>query len=320
LNKTFFLFFFALCSLQWSTAQNVPADFKPYQQAIPGFNVQFQMVPIPGGSFKMGSPASDKAAQAAEGPQRTVTISPFWMSAHEVTHDAFDLFFKDDATSQNSKVDAVTRPSPQYIDLSWGMGKEGGFPANSMQQLTAVMYCRWLYSKTGVFHRLPTEAEWEYAARAGTTTVYPFDGSAKDLGKYAWYDANSNGVYHKVGELQPNAWGLYDMLGNVAEWTMDQYDADYFTKLSDGATDPFSTPTSRHPRAVRGGSFQHDATFSRPANRLSWDPEWNKRDPQIPKSRWWLTDAAFVGFRLVRPVKQPTKEEAEAYFKTHLGQ
>jgi formylglycine-generating enzyme required for sulfatase activity len=320
LKKTLFLFFTVLFGAQWVGAQSAGASFEPYLQTIPGSTVQFQMVPVPGGTFVMGSPAADKAAQPSEGPQRTVKISPFWMGAHEVTHDAFDMFFKDEGTSQNSKVDAITRPSPQYIDLSWGMGKEGGFPANSMQQLTAMMYCRWLYGKTGTFYRLPTEAEWEYAARAGTTTIYPFGNDAKDLGNYAWHEGNSKGVYQKAGQLQPNQWGLYDMLGNVAEWTMDQYDEGYFTRIADGATDPQVLPTSRHPRAVRGGSFQHDATFSRPANRLSWDPEWNRRDPQIPKSRWWLTDAAFVGFRLVRPVKQPTKEEAEAFFKTHLGQ
>lgn len=299
-----------------------PADtaFKPYQQPISGTQIRFQMVPIKGGTFKMGSPATDKAAQPSEQPQRTVAISPFWMGAHEVTHDEFDVFFKDESVPANSKVDAITRPSPQYIDLSWGMGKEGGFPVNSMQQLTAVMYCRWLYQKTGIFYRLPTEAEWEYACRAGATTIYPFGDDAKDLGKYAWYGTNSKGAYQKVGQLQPNAWGLYDMLGNVAEWTLDQYDDGYLKKLSDGATDPYTTPTSRHPRAVRGGSFQDEASFLRPANRLSWDPEWNKRDPQIPKSRWWLTDAAFVGFRVVRPVKQPTKEEAETFFKTHIGQ
>lgn len=313
----FLLYFFCLQS-----AYPQPADtaFKPYLQTIPGSAVQFKMVPIPGSTFAMGSPTQDKAAQPGEGPQHTVRISPFWMGAHEVTHDEFDLFFRDEGTSQNSKADAVTRPSPQYIDLSWGMGKEGGFPANSMQQLTAIMYCRWLYKKTGTFYRLPTEAEWEYAARAGAATIYPFGDDAKDLGVYAWHEGNSNGVYHKVEGLQPNAWGLYDMLGNVAEWTLDQYDEAYFTKLRDGATDPFTTPTSRHPRTVRGGSFQHDATFARPAARLSWDPEWNKRDPQIPKSRWWLTDAAFVGFRLVRPQKQPTPEEVETFFKTHIGQ
>ncbi len=268
----------------------------------------------------MGSGVADKAAQASEGPQRTVRISPFWMATTEATHDVFDLFFTDEAVPQNSKMDAVTRPSPQYIDLSWGMGKAGGYPANSMQQLTALMFCRWLYQKTGTFYRLPTEAEWEYAARAGSATRYPFGEDTSALKNYAWYDANSHAVYQKVAQLQPNAWGLYDMLGNVAEWTMDQYDADYFNKLQDGATDPYTTPASRHPRAVRGGSFQDDALFLRPANRLSWNPEWNKRDPQIPKSRWWLTDAAFVGFRVVRPQKQPTAAAAETFYKTQLGQ
>jgi formylglycine-generating enzyme required for sulfatase activity len=189
-----------------------------------------------------------------------------------------------------------------------------------MQQLAALMYCRWLYQKTGTFYRLPTEAEWEYASRAGTTTVYPFGDDGKDLDKYAWHKGNSKNVYQKVGQLQPNPWGLYDMLGNVAEWTLDQYDEAFYTKTTNGAADPVSVPSSRHPRTVRGGSFEDEAPALRPANRLSWKPEWNQRDPQIPRSRWWLTDAAFVGFRVVRPVKQPTAEEAEAFYKTHLGQ
>ena len=278
------------------------------------------MVPIPGGKFAMGSNAQDKNAEKDEIPQRTVAISPFWMGAYEVTHDEFNLFFEDESTIVNSQVDAVTRPTPQYIDLSWGMGKTGGFPANSMQQFTALMYCRWLYQKTGVFYRLPTEAEWEYACRAGATSVYPFGDDPKELGKYAWYKANSKNVYHKVGELQPNSWGLYDIIGNVSEWTLDQYDEGFYGKLQDGATDPVNTPTSKHPHTARGGSFEDEAKELRAANRRSWEAAWNQRDPQIPKSRWWLTDAYFVGFRVVRPVKQPTKEEAEAFFKTHLGQ
>jgi formylglycine-generating enzyme required for sulfatase activity len=200
------------------------------------------------------------------------------------------------------------------------MGREGGFPANSMQQLAAQMYCRWLYQKTGIFYRLPTEAEWEYAARAGTTTIYPFGNDAKDLDDYAWHKGNAKNVYHKVGGKKPNAWGLYDMLGNVAEWTLDQYDETAYTKIKEGATDPQAIPESRHPRTARGGSYESDAAALRPAARQSWQADWNKRDPQIPKSRWWLTDAAFVGFRVVRPVKQPTAEEAEAFFATHIGQ
>jgi formylglycine-generating enzyme required for sulfatase activity len=302
------------------SAQSADTAFGSYKQTLPGTTLQFQMVPVRGGKFTMGSPASDKAAKKDEQPQHTVSISPFWMGAHEVTHDEFDVFFNDMQVAENSKVDAVTRPTPQYIDLSWGMGKEGGFPANSMQQFTALMYCRWLYQKTGIFHRLPTEAEWEYAARAGSTSVYPFGDDPKELGKYAWYSANSNKAYQKVGQKAPNQWGLYDMLGNVSEWTLDQYDEAAYAKITDGTADPVSTPSSRHPRAVRGGSFEEDVADLRPAARRPWQAEWNKRDPQIPKSRWWLTDAYFAGFRVVRPVKQPTAEEAAAFYKLHLGQ
>jgi formylglycine-generating enzyme required for sulfatase activity len=294
--------------------------FKPYTQQIPGTAVQFSMVPIPAGKFVMGSPVIDGQSEKDEHPQRSVQLSAFWMGAYEVTHDEFDIFFSDDATPQNSKVDAVTRPSPQYIDLSWGMGKSGGFPANSMQQLAALMYCRWLYQKTGIFYRLPTEAEWEYACRAGSTTTFPFGNDATQLSKYAWYKANSHNAYQKVGQLQPNAWGLYDMLGNVAEWTLDQYDENFYASLTEGQTDPIRKPESRHPRTVRGGSYVDEPTELRAANRVSWDPAWNKRDPQIPKSRWWLTDAWFVGFRLVRPLEQPSAEDIENFFKTHLGQ
>jgi formylglycine-generating enzyme required for sulfatase activity len=297
-----FYFLFSFVSL---FSQSADTAFRPYQQTLPGTTLQFKMVPIPGGRFTMGSPATDKIAKKDEQPQRTVTISPFWMGAHEVTHDEFDVFFNDMQVAENSRVDAVTRPTPQYIDLSWGMGKEGGYPANSMQQFTALMYCRWLYQKTGTFYRLPTEAEWEYAARAGSTTIYPFGNDPKELDKYAWYSGNSNKAYQKVGQKAPNQWGLYDMLGNVSEWTLDQYDEQWYTKLADGTADPV---------------LEEDPGDLRPAPRRSWQAEWNKRDPQIPKSRWWLTDAYFAGFRIVRPVKQPTPEEAEAFYKTHLGQ
>ncbi|OLY93990.1 Formylglycine-generating enzyme, required for sulfatase activity, contains SUMF1/FGE domain [Cnuella takakiae] len=297
-----------------------PADFKPYEQTLPGTSIKFTMTPIAGGTYTMGAASGEAGAQAFEGPQKKVTISPFWMGTHEVTHDEFNVFFEDEGTPTNSTVDAITKPTSQYIDLTWGMGKTGGFPANSMQQFTALMYCRWLYNKTGQFYRLPTEAEWEYAARAGATTTYPFGNDAAQLNDYAWTKANSNKVYHRVGQKKPNAWGLYDMLGNVAEWTIDQFDEQYYSKVADGATDPVITPEKRHPKGVRGGSFEDDAAKLRPASRLSWLPDWNKRDPQIPKSRWWLTDGHFVGFRLVRPYKQPTQEEAEAFFQLHLGQ
>lgn len=313
-------FAFILLNTLLIYAQTGDSAFKAYTQSIPGTNIQFKLVPIAPGTFLMGSTESDKKAKKDELPQRSFSISAFWMGAYEVTHDEFDLFFQDEAFAENSKVDAVTRPTPQYIDLSWGMGKSDGYPANSMQQFTALMYCRWLYKKTGIFFRLPTEAEWEYACRAGSTSPYFFGDDEKELPKYAWFKNNSKSAYHKVGSLQPNAWGLYDILGNVAEWTLDQYDEDYFTKFAAGTADPQIIPATTHPRTVRGGGFEDDEKDLRVANRISWKPSWNQRDPQIPKSRWWLTDAASVGFRVVRPLKQPTPEEADEFFKIHLQQ
>ncbi|MEP6514113.1 MAG: SUMF1/EgtB/PvdO family nonheme iron enzyme [Parafilimonas sp.] len=301
-----------------SFTQNVDTTFISYIQRLPESSLQFKMVAVKGGSFTMGSPETERGRATDEGPQKTFFITSFWMGAFEVTHDEFDLFFKDASVSQNSP-DAVTRPSPQYIDLSWDMGREGGYPVNSMQQKTAVMYCRWLYNKTGIFYRLPSEAEWEYACRAGSASTYFFGDNEADLQKYAWYSKNSDKAYHKVGQLKPNPWGLYDMLGNVAEWVMDQYDENYFTKMKDIKKDPELYPTSRHPRVLKGGAYTDEATELRCANRTKWLPEWNKRDPQIPKSKWWLTDAPYAGFRLVRPIKKPSAEEIEKFFTLYLS-
>jgi formylglycine-generating enzyme required for sulfatase activity len=295
------------------------AAFQQYEQTIPGSTVKFSMVPIPAGNFTMGSPDTEAGRMPDEGPQKKVQLDAFWMGAHEVTYDEFLLFFNDENTSRDSEVDAVTRPTPQYIDLSWGMGKQGGFPVNSMSQRTAIMYCRWLYQKTGQFYRLPTEAEWEYACRAGAHTKYYFGDDDKQLKDYAWYNANSKTKYQKTGQKKPNAWGLYDMLGNVAEWTLDQYKEDYFAGISDNAANPLIEPATTYPRAVRGGGYLDAADRLRCAARSKSEPAWNKRDPQIPKSKWWLTDGMTVGFRLVRPVKQPTAEEADAFYKKYLG-
>jgi len=291
--------------------------FVPYDQNIPGSGVSFNMTPIPAGSFTMGSAASEAGRKPTEGPAKKVRIDAFWMGAKEVTYDEFLLFFNDENTSRDSEVDAVTRPTPQYIDLSWGMGKQGGFPVNSMSQYTAMMYCRWLYKKTGVFYRLPTEAEWEYACRAGSTSTYYFGDDAKQLKDYAWFADNSNKKYQKTGQKKPNAWGLYDMLGNVSEWTLDQYRDDYFTVIGDTALNPMMAPTATYPRAVRGGGYSDKADALRCASRQPSDAAWNKRDPQMPKSKWWLTDAMAVGFRIVRPLQAPTAEEAAAFYKKY---
>jgi len=283
---------------------------------IPSSPLQIKMIQLEGGTYTMGN---DKSINLNEKPAKKIQISPFWIGAYEITHDQFDAFFKDEQTSQGSKVDAITRPTPQYIDLSWNMGKEGGYPVNSMSVDAALMFCRWLYQKTGTFFRLPTEAEWEYACKAGTNTSYFFGDDPSKLPQYAWFKNNSNEKYQKVGQKKPNQWGLYDMLGNLAEWTMDQYDAEYFKKIKETDKDKIVLPTSRYPRSIRGGSYMDDQKKLMSTSRGFSETSWNKRDPQLPKSRWWLTDGMFVGFRIVSPVNQPTAEEAEKLYKLYLG-
>jgi formylglycine-generating enzyme required for sulfatase activity len=312
----------SICLLESSVllAQNVDDNFKAYEQLVPGSSLPYKMVPIPAGTFLMGSSSKDQNHSADEEPQRHVDISAFWMSAYEVSRDEFDVFFKDERVSQNDAVDAVTRPSPQYIDFSLGMGKEGGYPVNSLSQHAALMYCRWLYIKTGIFFRLPTEAEWEYACRAGSTTTYYFGNDISELNKYAWYNANSENKFHKSGQKLPNAWGLYDMLGNVSEWTLDHYEEKMLENLADKTKDPFvKVAAARYPKVLKGGGYADDAAHLRIATRIKSDPSWNKRDPQIPKSKWWLTEASSVGFRIVRPLNQPSAEEANAFYKKYLG-
>ena len=310
--------FVSLCAVVFCNAQST-VDFKAYEQPIPGSSFRFRMVPIKSGDFLMGSAASEKGRKQDDFPQQKTHISAFWMAAYEVTRDELDVFLKDENTSQNSDMDAITRPSPQYIDFSLGMGKEGGYPANSMSQYAALMYCKWLYNKTGIFYRLPTEAEWEYACRAGSTTRYFFGDDSTQLGNYAWYEQNSEDKFHKVGQKQPNAWGLYDMLGNVMEWTLDHYNP---VPPPGTATvnDPFATPNAaKYPKTLRGGGYADKASDLRNASRFHSEPAWNRRDPQIPKSKWWLTDAPSVGIRIVRPAKQPGAAEIEQFFTNYLG-
>nr|WP_315818257.1 SUMF1/EgtB/PvdO family nonheme iron enzyme [Paraflavitalea speifideiaquila] len=204
--KRLVLFFMGATAISVSSAQQT-ANFEPYETTIPGSAISFKMLPIPEGQFLMGSPAKEPGRKGDEGPQKNVKLSAFWMGRYEVTYDEFLLFFNDESTSRNSEVDVVTRPTPQYIDLSWGMGKQGGFPVNSMSQRTALMYCRWLYKKTGVFYRLPTEAEWEYACRAGNSAAYYFGNDGKLLKDYGWFSVNSKAKYQKVGQKSPIAGG-----------------------------------------------------------------------------------------------------------------
>ncbi len=281
-----------------------------YVQKVPGTTISFNMIAVPGGKFTLGS--KSVLADNDEKPTVEVELSPFWIEEHEVTFAEWDAYFKDSAIPQVKNMDGITRATPQYIDLTFGMGRDPNQPVNSMSQQAALMYCRWLYSKTGIFFRLPTEAEWEYACKAGEAK--PVDPST--LGDYGWYANNSSSKFQLVMQKKANPWGIFDMLGNLSEWTLDQYQEQGYATLS--TKDPMTEPTGRYPKTARGGSYLDAANQLRCTNRIPSDPKWNIRDPQIPKSRWWMTDGTFVGFRVVRPARQPAAAAIDEFFNRYL--
>ncbi|MFO0928229.1 MAG: formylglycine-generating enzyme family protein [Gemmataceae bacterium] len=286
---------------------------KSYVETIPESKVKFEMIAIPGGTYLMGSPASEKGRKDDEGPQHPVTVKGFWMAKCELTWDEFDTYWrgrpgkKEDKEPENPKdADAVTRPTPAYADETFGLGREGN-PLIAVSHHTAMQYCRWLTLKTGKLYRLPTEAEWEWAARAGTTSAYYFGDDPKALGEHAWYQPNAEDKPQPVGKKKPNPWGLHDMYGNVAEFCLDHYKADYYASFpTDRPTlQPVNRPTNaRFSHVVRGGSWADEAPACRSAARVGSDKSWLKLDPQRPQSIWWLTSAEHIGFRIVRPIEE----------------
>ena len=279
-----------------------------YTVTIPNTTVTYRMAPVPAGEFVMGSDAPD--AQPDEKPTHKVRVDAFWMQAHEVTWDSYLMFMFADQAKEVGKpdavVDALSRPTAPHLEMSFGRGN-AGFPAISMTQHAANKYAQWLSAKTGEYYRLPTEAEWEYACRAGAAGA----SSADALPEQAWFKQNSPtssftaGTYHEIGTKKPNAWGLHDMLGNVMEWTLDQY-APYPAAAQEN---PWVPSTKSYPHAVRGGSWNDAAPRVTCNARVASHPSWKKQDPQLPKSVWYMTDAQWLGFRLVRPAKLPTAEE-----------
>lgn len=300
------------------------ADMKAYTNRIPGTAVTYVMLPIPGGEFVMGSPEGETNRNADEGPQHKVKISPFWMGRCEVTWNEFELFMYPDEEKKfrannatdaeaDALADVVARPTKPYVEMSFGMGKDG-YPAIAMTQHAANKYCQWLSAKTGHFYRLPTEAEWEYACRAGTTTTYSFGDDVSKLGEHAWYEDNSDFKYHKVGIKKPNPWGLHDIHGNVLEWCLDQYETNYMRYQDGVVIDPWNRATKPYPHSARGGSYDDEKTRLRSAARRGSERAWKMQDPQLPKSVWYFSDAPWVGLRLVRPLKVPSPEELSKYW------
>jgi formylglycine-generating enzyme required for sulfatase activity len=304
------------------------AEMKPYTNSIPGTRVSYVMLPIPGGEFLMGSPEDEPGHKPDEAPQHPVRVTPFWMGQCEVTWNEFELFmYKDEEKKMrqlhptdeagDKLADAVTHPSKPYTDMTFGMGRDN-YPAIAMTQHAANKYCQWLSAKTGHFYRLPTEAEWEFACRAGTTTPWFFGDDESQLDQYAWYENNSDFKYQKVGRKKPNPWGLHDIYGNVVEWVLDQYDPDFFrlNAARGVVVNPLNKATKPYPHVVRGGSWDDPLAACRSAARRGSTPAWKLQDPQLPKSTWYFTDADFVGFRLVRPLETPDATALRAYWNS----
>lgn len=297
------------------------SEMKSYSQPIRDTSLKIDMVPIKGGTYLMGSPESEEDRFEDEGPQHKVTIEPFWMAKYETTWDLYDTY-RINGDIQRRKLadrtpdevdnaaDAITRPTSEYTDMTFGMGHDD-YPAICMTQLGAKMFCKWLTAKTGHYYRLPTEAEWEYACRAGTTTAYSWGDDIDDIDEYAWYYDNADEQYQKVGQLKPNPWGLHDIHGNVAEWCLDQYVEDFYSTEAATSNFPLAVPSELYPRVVRGGSWDDDPDRLRSAARTASDPTWKIQDPQLPQSMWYHTDAIFVGFRVIRPLRQPTEKEIQ---------
>ena len=310
-----------------------------YTERIPGTDITFEMIPIPGGEFLLGSPEGEADRNTDEGPQVRVKVAPFWMAKCEITWAEYQSYmntyiafksmnrmrgerrrFGDKSEKlqsmpavmeflgqENIDVDGVTSPTPLYDDsYTYASGEEPNQPAVTMTQYAAKQYTKWLSGITEQQYRLPTEAEWEYAARAGSTTPYSFT-AGESLDDYAWYAANADDELQPVGTKLPNAWGLYDMHGNVAEWVLDEYDEASYVKLKDRVSvlEAVRWPTVRFPRAIRGGCWFDEPALCRSAARhKSDDPEWALEDPNLPVSPWWFTEdpSTGVGFRLLRPL------------------
>ena len=235
-----------------------------FTQSLPDSPEKIEMLPVPGGSLKIRNQA--------------VTAKPIWLSKTEIPWEVYDVFL---GSGQPSPAydqtqygpDAIALPSKSYIlpDLGWG---HNSYPAINVSWDSVTMFCRWLSKVSGKKYRVPTEAEWELACRAGNLGVWKLD--KPTLEKSAWYIGNSDRLTHPVGKKAPNKYGLHDILGNPGEW----------------ATDLEGKPI------LCGGTFLDPPAAISPATRRRQTPKWQETDPQIPKSRWWLADGKFVGLRL----------------------
>jgi len=309
--------------------------FDNFTETVPGTTAAINMVAVPGGEFTIGSSPKEPFHAEDEGPQKKVKVSPFFMAETEITWNQFWAFYNETmsegrtppakvyANNSRPDVDAISGPTPPFgfPDQGWGMGNR---PAITMTHYAATTFCQWLSLKTGRHYRLPTEAEWEYAARAGSDSPYFFEGNPKKfssegfwskmrgadttmIARYVIYAGNSSGKTHEPKDVKANPFGLKNMLGNVMEYCSDWYAEDAYSKISDGALDP-KGPAEGTERVVRGGGYDNDAAQVRCAarNHTSHD-RWLRTDPQNPKSIWWYSDVKGIGFRVVCDVPDNVK-------------
>jgi formylglycine-generating enzyme required for sulfatase activity len=303
-------------------------EFKSFEEHIPKSPVSFNMIAIPGGKFKMGSPSEEPFRKADEGPQREVEISPFFMAEIEVSWDEYLAFYVQTASEGRTtdteglrnrvakETDAISGATPPYgqPDQGWGLGRR---PAISFSYHAAETYCKWLSSVSGKNYRLPTEAEWEYACRAGSSGPYFFPGDPKKFEKrglmariskndtsiintFTIYKSNSPSKTQTPEKVKPNPFGLKNMAGNVSEFCSDWYQPDLFSKYPEGLIKDPKGPEEGTEHVIRGGSFSSTADQLRSAARdYTRTESWLKTDPQMPKSIWWYSDCFNVGFRVV---------------------
>ncbi|MCK5730068.1 MAG: SUMF1/EgtB/PvdO family nonheme iron enzyme [Draconibacterium sp.] len=298
-------------------------EFVDFEEKLPGTSVSFNMVAINGGQFEMGTPTTEPYRKIDEGPVRDVEVGNFWMAEIEVSWNEYLAFFRatgsqgrKEAVEINEEIDGISGATPPWgaPDQGWGKGTR---PAITMSHLGAETYCRWLSSVTGRKYRLPTEAEWEYAARGGTTTPYFFDGASKDfevdgfwnkifgadtagINSYVIYIENSPIKTQPPGMVIANPFGLKNMLGNVAEFCLDYYDPTVYSKYPKGIVKNPRGPRNGTEHVVRGGSYNNSAKDLRAGRRdFTKTKAWLVTDPQIPKSIWWYSDSKNVGFRVV---------------------
>lgn len=249
-----------------SGANGAGADVAPsIKQEIPGAAYSFELRLVPGN---------------ADG-----TIKPFYMGVTEVTWEAADAYVykldEERGRALPSGADAVTRPTKPYLPPDRGFGHEG-YAAITMSFKNAQEFCVWLSAHSGKKYRLATEAEWEWACTAGGKEMeVPSDA----LDGIAWYEANSNETPHPVATKKANGLGLHDMLGNVQEWCVGVDEKGAVVGVT------------------KGGSYRDGAERMNAKHRQVNDRAWNASDPQVPKSKWWLADGPFVGFRVVREVE-----------------